>query len=69
MKGQVRAEWVEWGHVAAENTREHQRILGMKFYVTLSTASFFILFTTSMLLFNFFKERTRICHAKQWPTS
>ena len=35
LKGQVRAEWVEWGHVAAENTREHQRMLGMKFYVTI----------------------------------
>ena len=35
LKGQVKVEWVEWGHVAAENTREHQRMLGMKFYVTI----------------------------------
>ena len=34
LKGQVRAEWVEWGHVAAENTGEHRRMLGMEFYVT-----------------------------------
>ena len=34
LKGRVRAEWVEWGHMAAENTGEHQRMLGMKFYVT-----------------------------------
>ena len=33
-KGQARAECVEQSHVAAENTREHQRMLGMKFYVT-----------------------------------
>ena len=32
LKGQV---GVEWGHVAAENIGEHQRILGKKFYVTL----------------------------------
>ena len=34
LKGQVRVEWVEQGHVAAENTREHQRMIGMKFYIT-----------------------------------
>ena len=34
LKGRVRAEWVEWGHVAVENTGEHQRMLGMKFYIT-----------------------------------
>ena len=33
-KGQVRAECMEWSHVAAENTGEHRRMLGMKFYVT-----------------------------------
>ena len=25
---------MEWSHVAVENTREHWRMLGMKFYVT-----------------------------------
>ena len=44
------------GGMGSCGCREHQRILGMKFYVTLSTASFFILFTTSMLLFNFLKK-------------
>ena len=34
LKGRVRAEWVEWGHVAAENTGEHWRMLRKKFYVT-----------------------------------
>ena len=33
-KGQVRAECVERNHVAAENTGEHRRMLGMKFYIT-----------------------------------
>ena len=33
-KGQVRVECVERSHVAAENTREHRRMLRMKFYVT-----------------------------------
>ena len=33
-KGQVRAEGMEQSHVAAENIREHQRMLRMKFYVT-----------------------------------
>ena len=32
--GQVRVECVEQSHVAAENTGEHWRMLGMKFYVT-----------------------------------
>ena len=35
LKGQVGAEWVEWGHMAAENTREHRRMLRKKFYITL----------------------------------
>ena len=34
LKGQVGVEWVEWGHVAAENIGEHQRMLGKKFYIT-----------------------------------
>ena len=34
LKGQVRVEWVEQGHVAAEKTGEHWRMLGTKFYVT-----------------------------------
>ena len=34
LKGQVRVEWVEWGHMAVENTGEHWRILGRKFYIT-----------------------------------
>ena len=34
LKGQVRAECMERSHVAAENTGEHWRMLGMKFYVT-----------------------------------
>ena len=34
LKGQVRVEWVERGHMAAENTGEYRRMLGMKFYVT-----------------------------------
>ena len=25
---------MEWSHLAVENTGEHQRMLGMKFYVT-----------------------------------
>ena len=33
-KGQVRAECMEQSHVAAENTGEHWRMLGMKFYIT-----------------------------------
>ena len=33
LKGQVVAEWVEWGHMAAENTGEPQRMIGKKFYV------------------------------------
>ena len=33
-KGQVRAECMEWSHMAVENTGEHRRMLGMKFYVT-----------------------------------
>ena len=33
-KGRVRVECVERSHVAAENIGEHQRMLGMKFYVT-----------------------------------
>ena len=36
LKGRVRAECMEWSHVAAENTGEHRRMLGMKFYVTLN---------------------------------
>ena len=40
LKGRVRVEWVEWGHVAAENTREHQRMLRMKFYVTDATRTY-----------------------------
>ena len=34
LRRQVGAEWVEWGHVAVENTGEHQRMIGKKFYVT-----------------------------------
>ena len=34
LKGQVRVEGVERNHVAAENIGEQQRMLGMKFYVT-----------------------------------
>ena len=34
--GWVRAEYMEQSHVAAENTGEHRRMLGMKFYITLS---------------------------------
>ena len=34
LKGRVRAECMERSHVAAENTGEHWRMLGMKFYVT-----------------------------------
>ena len=34
LKGQVRAEGMEQSHMAAENIREQQRMLGMKFYVT-----------------------------------
>ena len=34
MKGQVGVEWVEWGHVAAENIGEHRKMLRKKFYVT-----------------------------------
>ena len=34
-KGRVRAEGMERSHVAAENIREQQRMLGMKFYITL----------------------------------
>ena len=33
-KGWVRVECMERSHVAAENTREHRRMLRMKFYVT-----------------------------------
>ena len=33
-KGRVRAECMERSHMAVENTREHWRMLGMKFYVT-----------------------------------
>ena len=36
-KGQVRVECMERSHVAAENTREHRRMLGMKFYITISS--------------------------------
>ena len=32
LKGQVRAEWVERGHMAVENTGEHRRMLRMKLY-------------------------------------
>ena len=35
-KGQVRAEGIEQSHVAAENIGEQQRMLGMKFYITVS---------------------------------
>ena len=35
LKGQVRVEWVERGHMAVENTGEHRRMIGMKFYITL----------------------------------
>ena len=34
LKGRVRVECVEQSHVAAENIREHRRMLRMKFYVT-----------------------------------
>ena len=34
-KGRVRAECMEESHMAAENTGEHQRMLRMKFYVTI----------------------------------
>ena len=34
LKGRVGAEWVEWGHMAAENIGEHWRMLGKKFYIT-----------------------------------
>ena len=34
-KGQVRGECMEQSHVAVENIRECQRMLRMKFYVTL----------------------------------
>ena len=30
LKGQVGAEWVEQGHMAAENTGEHRRMIGKK---------------------------------------
>ena len=32
LKEQVGAEWVEEGHMAAENTREHWRMIGKKFF-------------------------------------
>ena len=35
LKGRVRAEGMEQGHMAAENIREQWRMLGMKFYVTM----------------------------------
>ena len=34
LKGQVRVEGVERGHVAAENIGEQRRMLRMKFYIT-----------------------------------
>ena len=34
LKGWVRAEQVEQGHMTAENNGEHQRMIGMKFYIT-----------------------------------
>ena len=34
-KGRVRVECMEQSHVAVENTGEHQRMLRMKFYVTM----------------------------------
>ena len=36
LKGRVRVEGVEQSHMAAENIREQRRMLGMKFYITLS---------------------------------
>ena len=35
LKGQVGVEWVEWGHMAVENIREHRRMLRKKFYITI----------------------------------
>ena len=37
LKGQVGVEWVEWGHVAVENTGEHWRMIGKKFYITVES--------------------------------
>ena len=34
LKGRVGVEWVEWGHVAAESTGEHRRMIGKKFHIT-----------------------------------
>ena len=34
LKGRVRAEGMEQSHVAVENIGEQQRMLGMKFYIT-----------------------------------
>ena len=36
-KGRVRVECVERSHMAVENTGEHRRMLGMKFYITIET--------------------------------
>ena len=46
LKGQVRVECVEQSHMAAENTREHRRMLRMKFYVTVGIG------TVVFLIFN-----------------
>ena len=35
LKGRVRAEGMEQSHMAAENIGEQQRMLRMKFYITL----------------------------------
>ena len=37
-KGRVRAESMEWSHMAAENIGEQRRMLVMRFYVTASTS-------------------------------
>ena len=52
LKGQVGAEWVEWGHMAAENIKECWRMLGKKFYIAAPEGALSMAMTLVHPLFN-----------------